>query len=964
MIVTVDLETYYSSDYSLSKMTEIDYILDPRFEFICCSVKVDDQPVQRAWGQAAIEALLRPLPWPRVALLAHNNRFDGAILAWRLGLVPALYLDTLSMARALTHSKIGRSSLAAVSKYLGLPDKGDEVVRAMGKRLADFTPEEADRYMAYCDRDTDNCKAIFDRFRQSFPTSELAVVDWNLRMFIQPQVYLNAERLAVHLHQVRADKEAAFGRLAHIDRAVFSSNQKFAALLESLGVEVPQKKSPTTGNWMPALAKNDVAFKELQADETLPPDAQAAIAIRLSAKSTIEETRTERMLGLSLREWGGGVRGVAPVPLKYYAAHCVPGETEVLTRGGWVALKDWEGGDIVQSRPDRSLTFAPAAPYRGPVVPDWVRLDSAYLGVPFTLGHTVPYLQHGTMRWATLSAGAAADRGSLYLPIGGTLDEGGTLTPEQARVLAMVQADGSWETNTKVGRGLRILLKKPRKIERARRLLLAANVLFAEKTFPSWPGYVRFVVRWADCPRWLTPERKKFGSWLFECSPTARDAIMDELIHWDGSPDSTGTTVVWSSSDPVSVDWLVTLCHLTGRAASVYWASATDNRAANAKVHVRQLDYTYVQKKQWTHDTTPREAWCAITETGFWLARYNGRIFITGNTGRFGGDGGFNWQNLQRASPLRAAVEPPPGHVILHRDASQIEARMNAFLAGCTKLLRAFERGEDIYSQFASIVYGVQVTKADKTRRFVGKTSILGLGYGMGPQRFKVTLFLGSGGISMVVSEDEAHAIVKTYRATYAEIPYLWDRAEAMLFQMVQQSLPYDGSETQRRLMERTALAYEKTIPAIEFTANEIWLPNNLFIPYPNLRIEPADPNTGAGGGFVYDGPRGEARHLFGGKVVENLCQALSRIVITDIARRVKAEAGIWPWLSTHDSLDYCVPHQNAAEFDAYLDRQFAIRPYWAPTLPLASEGGWGFTLADAEKGANPPWTHSMTSAA
>ena len=654
MIVTVDLETYYSSDYSLSKMTEIDYILDPRFEFICCSVKVDDQPVQRAWGQAAIEALLRPLPWPRVALLAHNNRFDGAILAWRLGLVPALYLDTLSMARALTHAKIGRSSLAKVSEYLGLPAKGDEVVRAMGKRLADFTPEEAERYMTYCDRDTDNCKAIFDRFRQPFPTSELAVVDWNLRMFIQPQVYLNADRLAVHLHQVRADKEAAFGRLAHIDRAVFSSNQKFAALLESLGVEVPQKKSPTTGNWMPALAKNDVAFKELQADETLPPDAQAAIAIRLSAKSTIEETRTERMLGLSLREWGGGVRGLAPVPLKYYAAH----------------------------------------------------------------------------------------------------------------------------------------------------------------------------------------------------------------------------------------------------------------------------------------------------------------------TGRSGGDGGFNWQNLQRASPLRAAVEPPPGHVILHRDASQIEARMNAFLAGCTKLLRAFERGEDIYSQFASIVYGVQVTKADKTRRFVGKTSILGLGYGMGPQRFKVTLFLGSGGISMVVSEDEARAIVKTYRATYAEIPYLWDRAEAMLFQMVQQSLPYDGSETQRRLMERTALAYEKTIPAIEFTANEIWLPNNLFIPYPNLRIEPADPNTGAGGGFVYDGPRGEARHLFGGKVVENLCQALSRIVITDIARRVKAEAGIWPWLTTHDSLDYCVPHQNAAEFDAYLDRQFAIRPYWAPTLPLASEGGWGFTLADAEKGANPPWTHSMTSAA
>lgn len=656
MIVTVDLETYYSSEYSLSRMTEIDYILDPRFEFICCSAKVDNHPVQRAWGQAAIEALLRPLPWDRLAMLAHNNRFDGAILAWRLGLVPKLYLDTLSMARALTHAKIGRSSLAAVSDYLGLPPKGDEVVHARGKRLADFTPQEAERYMGYCDRDTDNCKAIFDTMRPSMPTSELAVIDWNLRMFIQPQVGLNSDMLAQHLHQVRADKEAAFGRLAHIDRAVFSSNQKFAALLEGMGVDVPTKISPTTGKLMPALAKNDVAFKELAADESLSTEAQAAIAIRLSAKSTIEETRTEKILNLALREWGGERRGIAPVPLKYYAAH----------------------------------------------------------------------------------------------------------------------------------------------------------------------------------------------------------------------------------------------------------------------------------------------------------------------TGRFGGDGGFNWQNFQRGSMVRQAVEAPPGYVIIHRDASQIEARMNAFLAGCERLLHAFERGEDIYSQFASIFYGMQVTKEDKLRRFVGKTSILGLGYGMGAPRFKVTLFLGQGGVSVRVTDDEARSIVQTYRKTYQEIPYLWDRAEGMLFRMVGKSIAYDGSETSRRLMERMTLPGVQEIPAIEFTANEIWLPNGLFIPYPNLRIEPADPSTGEGGGFVYNGPRGEndMRHLFGGKVVENLCQALSRIVITDIARRVKSEAGIWPWLTTHDSLDYCVPHQNAAEFDAYLDRQFAMRPSWAPTLPLASEGGWGFTLAAAEKARNPAWTHSMTSAA
>lgn len=645
MIVTVDLESHYSREYSLTRMTEIDYILDPRFEFICASMKVGNAPVQRAWGRDAIAAMLLPLPWDEVALLAHNNRFDGAILAWHFGIYPKLYLDTLSMARALTHSRIGRSSLAAVSKYLNLPDKGDEVVRAIGKRAADFTPQEAEAYMAYCDRDTENCRSIFDVLKPAMPNSELEIIDWNLRMFIKPQVRLDADLLAAHLHQVRADKEAAFNRLAHIDRAVFSSNQKFAALLESLGVEVPQKKSPTTGLWMPALAKGDPQFKELLADETLSLEAQAALATRVSAKSTIEETRTERMLNLSLREWGSYGSGWAPIPLKYYAAH----------------------------------------------------------------------------------------------------------------------------------------------------------------------------------------------------------------------------------------------------------------------------------------------------------------------TGRFGGDGGFNWQNLQRGSLVRAAARAPDGYVIVHRDQSQIEARMNAFLAGCHRLLRGFAAGDDIYSQFASIVYGVQVTKADKLRRFVGKTSILGLGYGMGHARFKVTLYLGSGGISMVVSEDEARVIVQTYRRTYPEIPILWDRAAGMLFGMVQQTLPYDGSAEMRRMME--SVGTYPAIPVVEATANEIWLPNGLFIPYPNLRIERPDPTTGDGGGFVYDGPRGEARHLFGGKVVENLCQALSRIIVTDTVRRVRAASGFLPWLSTHDSLDYCVPHSEAEAFDRYLDQEFAVRPSWAPDLPLASEGGWGFTLADAERAANPPWT-------
>jgi hypothetical protein len=92
---------------------------------------------------------------------------------------------------------------------------------------------------------------------------------------------------------------------------------------------------------------------------------------------------------------------------------------------------------------------------------------------------------------------------------------------------------------------------------------------------------------------------------------------------------------------------------------------------------------------------------------------------------------------------------------------------------------------------------------------------------------------------------------------------------------------------------------------------------------------------------------------MWGGKFCENLSQALARIVVTDIAVRVYNDTGYHPCLSTHDSLDYVIPEENAEEWNNYLDTQFSTVPQWASGLPLSSEGGWGRTLALAEQSAN-----------
>jgi DNA polymerase len=111
--------------------------------------------------------------------------------------------------------------------------------------------------------------------------------------------------------------------------------------------------------------------------------------------------------------------------------------------------------------------------------------------------------------------------------------------------------------------------------------------------------------------------------------------------------------------------------------------------------------------------------------------------------------------------------------VIIDSDSSQIEARTLAWLAGQDDLVEAFDRGEDVYKIMASAIYGKAISEITKDERFVGKTTILGAGYGMGAAKFRAQLKT----FGVEVSEDEAKRIIDTYRRTYPKIPELWKAA-------------------------------------------------------------------------------------------------------------------------------------------------------------------------------------------
>lgn len=605
-IITLDFETFYSQTYSLSKMTTEEYIRGAAFEVIGVAVKVNDGETQWCSGTYdTIKRFLASFSFENNLALAHNAMFDAAILTWHFGIKPRGWLDTLGMARAIHSTEVG-GSLDKLTQFYGLGQKGDEVVRALGKRRLDFTPEDLELYGEYCRNDVELTYKLFQCMSPEFPASELRLIDLTIRMFSEPTLELDPELLTQHLAKQQDMKAHLLSAVGMDNRDSLMSNEKFANLLTQLQVDPPRKKSPTTGKETWAFSKNDEAFKELV---NHPNNVvQMLVAARLGLKSTQEETRTERFIEIQKR-------GKLPIPLRYYAAH----------------------------------------------------------------------------------------------------------------------------------------------------------------------------------------------------------------------------------------------------------------------------------------------------------------------TGRWGGDDKINLQNLKRGSLLKKAILAPDGYMMVDSDSSQIEARTVAWLAGQDDLVEAFENGKDVYKIMASAIYGKEESEITKDERFVGKTTILGAGYGMGAAKFQAQL--KTFGVS--VEADEAARIIQVYRETYPQIPKLWREAGRAL----------DAIE-----QDQTTELGRKGVVVVDGKKG-IRMPNGLYIKYPNLRKRT---NEDGKDEYVYDTKRGRAvipNKIYGGKVVENLCQGLARTIIGEqmlmIAKKYRVV------MTVHDAIAIIAPEAEIQNAQEYVEMCMRIRPSWARELPLNCESGVGKSYGD-----------------
>jgi DNA polymerase len=299
--------------------------------------------------------------------------------------------------------------------------------------------------------------------------------------------------------------------------------------------------------------------------------------------------------------------------------------------------------------------------------------------------------------------------------------------------------------------------------------------------------------------------------------------------------------------------------------------------------------------------------------------------YYAAHTGRWGGDDKVNMQNLPRTSPLKNAIFAPPGYMFIDSDSSQIEARTLAWLAEQNDLVDAFERGEDVYKIMASAIYGKPENEVTKEERFVGKTTILGAGYGMGSAKFKNQLKV----FGVDLSEEECQRIIRVYRETYPRIPALWRQASDALVAIAN---------------EQTAILGREGVLAVEGSKG-IRLPNGLYIKYTNLRRWVNDQGKEE---LVYDTKKGKSvipNRIYGGKVIENVCQALARIVIGEQMLRVAKKYKVA--MTVHDAIGCVVPEHEAQTGKEYVEMCMKMRPKWALDLPLNCEAGIGKTYGD-----------------
>jgi hypothetical protein len=339
-------------------------------------------------------------------------------------------------------------------------------------------------------------------------------------------------------------------------------------------------------------------------------------------------------------------------------------------------------------------------------------------------------------------------------------------------------------------------------------------------------------------------------------------------------------------------------------------------------------------------------------------------VYYGAHTGRYSGGGGFNFQNLsspdrisdagQRAiaAATREAFEADAGFSFVSVDASQIEARVCPWTCGQWDILKLFAEGQDVYSVMISRWIGEEIRKPTreeeasddpvvvsriqycKRMRHIGKEAVLALGYGMAAPTFIKRLrsnpltskMLATGAIT----EDFVKGIVSQYRKTNAKIVSGWERLNSAFLVAAR-----GGTSTFGPITLKPGVPLGSELPVVQME-----LPSGRSLYYRDVRQEKSKLS------HRVEWVHGAHRKLYGGLLIENVTQAISRDIVCDAIYALENVHSLPVFLHVHDSVVCRVRSEEAETAKATMIRVLSTTPAWAgDRLVLSAEGKISTTL-------------------
>lgn len=394
--------------------------------------------------------------------------------------------------------------------------------------------------------------------------------------------------------------------------------------------------------------------------------------------------------------------------------NCFSGDTEVLTKAGWIRFDDYEGAAVAQFDPmSNSITFVlPTKVHKYPAS-KLVHIHTRHIDLCVTPDHDCLVQTRRSGVWKKFPAAELPEDHVQYHASFFNGEE--EVPPMLLRLIVATQADGSWAAGD-----IDFGFTKRRKYERLLWLLDSLNASYSDY---SNERRFRIKVKKSSVTeliyRYLGDE-KIFGWWVLNFSASSLQVFSDELMYWDGL---VTRRCNYGSVKKINVDVVQTVFALTNRRARqrIY-------KYGGGKAHY-QVDVAQRRHGSMTTNRTITElpgehiVYCVSVPSSNLLVRRNGKICITGNC-----------QNFPRDMEFRSIFGlPKEGSTrLVVADFSQIELRIQAELSRDPVMLKVYKEKDDIYKVMASSLLKKPVSKIDKDERQTGKVIVLGLGYGMG----------------------------------------------------------------------------------------------------------------------------------------------------------------------------------------------------------------------------------------